>query len=89
MLSRLPRLKVLDGDDCPLSHVASLAHWMTALTVSHEDRVTDLARVAACTALRYLDLNQCGSLDDVSALRACSSLTALDMCGYSHLHHFL
>ena len=76
-MSRLPRLKMLYGNDCPLSHVSSFAHWSAALKVHH--RVTDMAPVAACTALRCLDVNGCSSLTDVSAMQACSGLTALDM----------
>ena len=38
-----------------------------------------LGPLAACTALRDLDVSLCRSLTDMSALRSCLGLTALDM----------
>ena len=85
MLSRLPWLETLDGSGCLPRHVASLARpQLTALKMSQCRYVSDLCPLAACTALRRLDVMGCAALADLSPLRACG-LTALDISGCPRL----
>ena len=77
MLSRLPRLTRMNGDDCPARHVMSLAlPQLTDISMS-DNRASNLGMLVACTALRRLDARHSHHLTDLSALGSCDNLTEL------------